>query len=182
MRKNIRNNLYVIVLYWGVSHVNYLIFHNLGILPMPVWPAASIAFIAAYYFGWKVSPGIALGAIAANYFSLGSSFIFACMISIMNTIGPTVSALLIKKYEHSAEYKIRRGVFLLIFLGAILTPVLTATGGIGSKFILGLIPVDKALSGWLKWALAHMTGTLIIAGPFFAIKIIHHSLKGDRFE
>lgn len=36
-------NLIVLATYWGVSHVNWLVFKNVGVLPMPIWPAAGMA-------------------------------------------------------------------------------------------------------------------------------------------
>ena len=149
---------------------------------MPVWPAASIAFIFAYYYGWIIAPGVILGTIASNYFSLGSSFIFACMISIMNTIGPIVAAKLMRKHEASADTSFKSRLFYFVVLSLIVAPILTASGGIGSKLLLGLISYEEMMAGWLKWMIAHLTGTLLIAVPFFVFKIIFEAIKGDIVE
>ncbi len=179
MLKVLRVNLYVFALYWSISHINYMIFHHVGVLPMPFWPAASVAFIASYYNGWRVFPGIASAAIVSNYISLSSGFVLALMISVMNSFGPIISAKLLRFYESSEKLKLHKHIIILFILSCVLMPVLTATGGIFSKYILGLINSEEILAGWSKWAMAHSIGTIVLALPYFIILYIHHSLKGD---
>ncbi len=94
--RSFKENILVVLAYWGISHLNYTIFQSVGVLPMPIWPAAALAFVVAFYRGWRVAPGIAFGTIMANYYSLHATWIYACCIAIMNTLGPIIGATLMR--------------------------------------------------------------------------------------
>ena len=164
----IAKNIALALAYWGVSHLNVLVFQQLGVLPMAVWPAAAIALLAFLDCGWRVAPGIAVGTFLANYFSLNSPLLYAGLIPIMNTLGPLIVATAIRR--HLGGLHLRRfSDFLIVFvLAVVLAPALTATGGIGFKWALGLIPTEAVSGAWVKWALAHATGTLIFGAPMLA--------------
>ena len=155
--------------YWGVSHINYLLFKHVGVLPMPIWPAAALAFVVAFYRGWSIAPGIALGTVLANHFSLHSSWSYACLIAVMNTLGPLAGAAIMRK-RVAREILIRTlaDVLVCCFAALILAPALTALGGIGFKWLLGLIQSGEVATAYIKWALAHSLGTLLFALPAFA--------------
>ena len=87
----------------------------------------------------------------------------------MNTIGLELGAKLVRQ-QLSINVKMRspRQLLLAIFYILFLVPALTAVGGIGSKYLLGLLPARAFLPAWLKWGVAHSFGTLIIAIPFFS--------------
>ena len=162
-------NVCVGMAYWGISHLNYLLFSGIGVLPMPIWPAAALAIVTAFYRGWRIAPGIAAGTILANHYSLGGSWGYAVAISVMNAIGPLAGAALARR-RVSLDLEIR-GLGDIAFCFAamvVLTPMLTATGGIGSKWLLGLMPGSAVPAAWLKWAMAHAMGTVLFALPVFA--------------
>jgi len=75
-------NLIVAGLYWGVSHINWMLFKTGGVIPMPIWPAAAVAFVFALIRGWRVAPGIAAGTILANTVSLGGPVDLASGIAV----------------------------------------------------------------------------------------------------
>lgn len=135
---------------------------------MPVWPAAGIALVAAFYFDAWAAPGIAVGTFAANFFSLGASLPFASLIMVMNTAGPILGAWIIRN-RLSNEFKVRKfGDLLVVSASALLlVPFLTALGGIGFKSVLGMVPSSDFLNQFFKWFLAHLFGTILIAAPLF---------------
>ncbi|MBI9103145.1 MAG: MASE1 domain-containing protein [Spirochaetales bacterium] len=163
------DNLIFAFLYWGISHLNWLLFSRVGILPMPIWPAAGLAFVGAFYRGWKIAPGIALGTFLSNYISLGAPLLYALLIPVMNTLGPLVGAALARRKVSLELNLIHIEDVLVIFIsGILIVPLLTATGGIGFKWMLGLLPAEVLVTSWLKWFVAHLSGTLLIGIPLFA--------------
>lgn len=175
-------NIVVLLLYWAISHLNFIVFKSLGVLPMPIWPAAAVAIVAAFYRGWKVAPGIAIGSVLANHISLGGSLQFALLIAILNTVGPILGAYIARK-KVGEELQFSSFSDSLIFMVAIIiiTPALTATGGIGSKWLLGLLPIEKVPVSWLRWAFAHALGTFVFALPIFLlIKTNLHKTKSEK--
>jgi len=155
--------------YWALAHLTFLVFSDLGVLPMPVWPSAAVAMVMAFCRGWKIAPGLAIGTILANHFSLSSPLGYAFSLALMNTAGPLLGASIIRR-QVSSRLAIGGFVDLLICFCAILiiTPMLTATGGIGFKFFFGMIPASGIVVGWLKWTIAHSLGALLFATPVFA--------------
>lgn len=135
---------------------------------MPIWPAAALALVVAFFRGLRIAPGIALGVVLADHFSLGIGWSYSLSIAIMNTLGPIAGAALIRN-RISLQLKISDAQDLLFcfFTALILVPVLTASGGIGSQWLLGMIPAGAVPIALLKWALAHALATLFIALPAF---------------
>ncbi|NDV28409.1 MASE1 domain-containing protein [Desulfovibrio sp. JC010] len=168
-RKIIMENLAVAAAYWIVSHLNWVVFSSVGVLPMPIWPAAAVAIIAALYRGWAIGSGIALGTILANHFSLGAPWAFACCIAVMNTLGPLLGASLIRsKNGGGLHFKTAGNMGFAVFVGVFLVPLLTALGGIGSKFMFGFLPAGKVVVSIARWGMAHALGTFVFAVPYFA--------------
>jgi integral membrane sensor domain MASE1 len=163
------DNVLTALAYWALAHLTFLIFKNLGILPMPLWPPAAVALVAAFYRGWGIAPGIAAGTILANHFSLNSSWEYAAAIALMNTVGPLLGASIMRWRVSPRLFIVKPADLLICFLAAyLLPPMLAATGGIGFKYLFGMIPANDMLIGWLKWTLAHSLGTLLFATPVFA--------------
>ena len=162
-------NALIALSYWGLAHLTFLVFRNLGVLPMPIWPPAAVAIVTAFYRGWRIAPGIAAGTILANYFSLNSPWDYAFSLALMNTLGPLLGASIMRR-QVSTRIVIGGLVDLVIcfFVIFFLPPVLTATGGIGFKYLFGIIPASDVLVNWLKWVIAHSLGTLLFATPVFA--------------
>ncbi len=161
-------NILIILGYWGISAINYIIFNGFGHFPMPIWPAAGIAITTSFYFGWSIAPGIALGSILANHYSLGSSWRFAVCISIMNTIAPELAGYLLRRLlTKDFIFKNTRNILLCFIIALILTPMATAAGGSVSKYLLGIITHEQLFNTFSKWAMAHSLGTFIIGTPIF---------------
>lgn len=168
-------NVIIALLYWSISYLNYIFFKNMGLLPMPIWPAAAVAIVAAFYRGWKVIPGIAAGTVLANWLALNSSFSFACCIAVMNSLGPLTGAYLMhRQVGRKLHFKSLSDILVCFCAAAILTPLLTAFGGITSKYLLGLMPLSDFLPSLGKWAVAHSLGTVFFSLPVF-IYFINHS-------
>jgi integral membrane sensor domain MASE1 len=162
-------NVLTLLVYWALAHLTFLVFRDLGVLPMPVWPPAAVAIVMAFYRGWKIAPSLAVGTILANHVSLSSPLGYAFSLALMNTAGPILGASIIRR-QVSPRLAIGNLVDLLICFCAIMIvpPVLIATGGIGFKFFFGLIPASGIVVGWLKWTIAHSLGALLFATPVFA--------------
>jgi integral membrane sensor domain MASE1 len=152
--------------YWGLSHLAWMIFHALGVLPLPVWPAAGLAFAAALHGGWWAAPGLALGTVLANQVSLGAPWGLAASIAIMNSVGPVLGAVLLR-WRVTRHLQIHSVADLLVCLGImlVLVPLLTASGGIGAKWLLGLTAAPEMPIQMARWAVAHALGTLLIGVP-----------------
>jgi integral membrane sensor domain MASE1 len=162
-------NLLLTGIYWLLSHLNFLIFSKIGILPMPIWPAAGIALAAFFIRGGKVAPSIAAGTILANHYSLGANWAFSCSIALMNTLGPWFGATLIRKtVSKDLIFKSTAEILIVFAATLVIIPVMTASGGAGFKCLLGLLSCQEFGAAWIKWAMAHSLGDLFIGVPILA--------------
>ena len=155
--------------YWALAHLAFSVFQHWGILQMLIWPSAAVAIVAAFFRGWRIGPGIAPGTVLANHFSLGGHWAYAVCIALMNTAGPIAGAWIMRR-RVTERVAVRGFVDLLICFGAavLLTPMLTAAGGVGFKWLFGMLPADGMPVVWLKWTIAHSLGSLLFATPVFA--------------
>ena len=175
----ILENAFIALGYWLISYINFLLFKNAGILPMPIWPAAAIALVASFYRGMPVAPGILIGALLSNYISLGASLPHALCISVTNTIGPEfVAYLMRKRVGLKFSFKSFGDVFICFTLALIIAPLITAIGGVYSTYLFGFNNTEQITYALLKWTLAHGLGTFFFALPFF-IYYIHQDSHRD---
>lgn len=130
-----------------------------------VWPPSGIALVAVVCFGYRLTPGIALGSLLANL-SSGMPFAVAAGIASGATLAAATGAMLLERHAafHPALDR-RSDVVALILLGALLSTGISALVGVTSLLIGGVIaPVDYGPT-CLKWWLGDMMGVLVLAPP-----------------
>jgi integral membrane sensor domain MASE1 len=136
-----------------------------------IWPPTGIALAAVVLWGYRVWPGIALGAFLANawtdiplYTTLG--------ITTGNTLEALVGAYLLRRVDFSASLERVRDVFALVLLAGFVSTAVAATIGVTS-----LMVGDEVASGdfgvvWRTWWLGDMGGDLVVA-PALLIAATH---------
>ena len=143
-------------------------YHTYGI---PVWPSAGIALAGILIFGYRVWPGILLGAFFVN---IWSSFGFTETLYSLKTIflstcfaaGAVLQALtgvfLIKCYVGFpiSPGKLRDLLEMMI-IGAPVSCLVGASIGVSVLFLAGIIQSKSLMSSWLLWWLATSTGTMV---------------------
>lgn len=143
---------------------------------MPIWPAAGLAVACCYKFGAATIPGLWLGTFLANSLVLGSSWLLAAMIGILNSLAPFLTVRITRYIsKKDSPFETISSYIAFIFFTVLLHPVLTAIGGIGSQYILGLVDGSKFYGAWLGWWFAHATGTILFA-PVILTYFFHNQL------
>ena len=125
------------------------------------WPPSGIALAALLVWGISCWPGILLGALAINL-SVGElTPAIALEISLGNSAGPVLGALLLKRVL-AFSYGLADGrdvtTFLLIGPGSML---LTASIGVLALYAGGMLPVDLIFQAWIGWWLGDTVGVLV---------------------
>ena len=133
-----------------------------------VWPPAGIALAACLIFGFRIWPGIFLGAFSANIlvlaaapFSSLSALAVSCCTASGNTLEALVGAYLVKRFiSGSLPFDRTQDALRFMMLGAFTSPVISATIGTASFCVYG---ADWSRSGqmWLTWWLGDAVGVLI---------------------
>lgn len=128
-----------------------------------VWPPAGIALAACLVIGYRVWPGIFLGAFLTNLLTAGS-VTTSIAIAVGNTLEGLLGAYLVNRFAGGrATFDRTWNVFKFAFLAAMISTTVSATSGVTSLVIAGFASWADYRSVWLTWWLGDATGDLILA-------------------
>jgi PAS domain S-box-containing protein len=135
-----------------------------------VWPPTGISLAAVLIWGFRMWPGVALGAALANTFTGDVPSVTVLGITVGNTLEALVGAyLLLRVARFRPELDRVRDVLALVVLAAGLSTVVSATVGVTSLWIGDQIDTAGELpSAWRVWWLGDMAGALLVA-PFLLV-------------
>ena len=132
-----------------------------------VWPPTGIALMALVLGGCGLWPGIAVGAFLVNLWA-GAPVPVACGIAMGNTLEALVGALLLQRLVGFSPALDRlRDVLGLVVLAAMLSTVVSATVGVTSGWLGGMIPAATFGKAWRTWWLGDAMGDLVVAPLLF---------------
>jgi signal transduction histidine kinase len=125
-----------------------------------VWPPTGIALSAFVLCGWRIWPGVFLGAFissAMRHEPIATAF----GIAVGNTLGPLFGAWLLRRFVGFDPSLGRlRDVLGLALLGSA-TMALTATSGVLNLALAGVVRWDD-ISSWWVWWVGDAMGALIL--------------------
>lgn len=134
-----------------------------------VWPPTGIALAALLIWGYRLWPGVALGAFLANSWT-GIPLVTLLGITTGNTLEALVGAYLLLEiagFRRSLEGV--RDVLALVLLGGVVSTIVSATVGVTSLRIGGEIQASEIASDWRVWWLGDMGGDLLVAPLLLAL-------------
>ncbi|MDX6611977.1 MAG: hypothetical protein QOD75_1163 [Blastocatellia bacterium] len=129
----------------------------------PVWPPSGIAIAAILLLGYRVAPGILLGAFLSNL-ATGVTIPTAAAIAVGNTGEALCAGFLVLRYTGARLPLYRsRDVLKFAALGAVCSPLISATIGSVSLCVSGAAAWERFWSLWLTWWLGDSVGALVVA-------------------
>jgi PAS domain S-box-containing protein len=129
----------------------------------PVWPPAGIALAAVLLVGYRVWPGIFLGAFLVNITTMGS-VISTLGIATGNTIEACLGAYLARRFAHGQNaYERSQDVIKFWVLAGMVSTAVAATFGVTSLCLTGFAEWANYGSIWLTWWFGDATGVFVIA-------------------
>ena len=136
-----------------------------------VWPPTGISLAAILIWGYRMWPGVALGAALANTFTGDVPASAVLGITVGNTLEALVGAFLLTRvadFQPSLE-RVRDILALVVLAGGISTMV-SATIGVTSLWIGNEITSAGDMpSAWRVWWLGDMGGDLLVAPVLLVI-------------
>jgi signal transduction histidine kinase len=128
-----------------------------------VWPPTGIALAALVLSGYRLWPGIALGAFLVNL-STGAAALPACGIAIGNTLEALLGAYWLRRFGgFRGELERIRDVLALILLAAAASTTVSATVGVSTLWLAGIVSPASYAPTWIAWWIGDMLGDLIVA-------------------
>jgi diguanylate cyclase (GGDEF)-like protein len=144
-----------------------------------VWPATGISLVAFLMLGYRVWPGIFLGALLVNLTTAGS--LPVCVgIAAGNTLEGLVGCYLLNKFAGGERaFDTAKGVLAFVVLAAMVSTSVSATFGVTSLSLGGFARWSDYGSIWLTWWLGDAVGDLVVA-PLLILWSAKPQLKWNR--
>lgn len=128
-----------------------------------VWPASGIALAALLLRGFRLWPGVVIGAFVANTLT-GAPLLVALGIATGNTLEALLGAYALRRIPGFRTNLDRvRDVLGLIVLAAGLSTMVSATIGIASLYLGGIVAPAEIGRAWRAWWLGDFIGDLLVA-------------------
>ena len=137
-----------------------------------VWPPTGIALAALVLWGYRIWPGVALGAMLANGWT-GVPLYAVLGITAGNTLEALAGAYLLRRvvgFRPSLERV--RDVIALVALAGGLSTAISATVGVTSLLLADEVIGDEFGPVWRTWWLGDLGGDVIVA-PALLVAISH---------
>ncbi len=159
--------------YAFVAFGSLRLFATLNASVSPVWPPTGLAIAALLLWGPRLWPGVFFGALAANLLTTGTPPT-STMIAVGNTLEALTGWFLVSRFGNGLHV-FERGRTLTVFvLGAgMAAPLLSATIGVTSLAVAGMVQWPAYLAVWTTWLLGDASGALTVA-PLL-VSIFRHS-------
>ena len=124
-----------------------------------IWPPTGVALSSLFLFGFRIWPGIFIGALVLNMTL--TPFAPSFQIAITNTLGPLFGFWLLSSFANINIFdSVKNMAFFFLFI--IISSIVTATGGLFALIMHGVIPSDAANNVWIGWFLGDLIGFLLI--------------------
>ncbi len=128
-----------------------------------VWPPTGIALAALLLGGYELWPGIFLGALVANVWT-GAPVVVALGIASGNTLEALLGTYAVRRIpDFRASLDRVRDAIGLILLAATLSTLVSATIGVASLHLGGIVPRRQVGEAWRAWWLGDAMGALLFA-------------------
>ncbi|MBI4509840.1 MAG: MASE1 domain-containing protein [Deltaproteobacteria bacterium] len=154
--------LAVAVLYAVVGRLG-LMLDAVGGFATLVWPPTGISLALLLTQGYRLWPGVWLGALVVNVWT-GAPLPVAAGIATGNSLEAILGALALRRipgFRPSLERL--TDVVGLVVLAAGLSTMVSATVGVSSLFLGGVVPPSRFWVTWQAWWLGDVLGDLVVA-------------------
>jgi signal transduction histidine kinase len=129
----------------------------------PVWPPTGIALAAVLLLGYRVWPGVLIGAFVVNMTTAGSAA-SSLGIAIGNTLEAVVGAALVSHFANGRRaFERPQDLFKFVLLAGVLATAVSATIGVVTLSLTGNATWSDFGTIWSTWWLGDAGGALIVA-------------------
>jgi signal transduction histidine kinase len=128
-----------------------------------VWGASGIALSALLLFGFRLWPGVWIGAFVVNLW-MGAPWPVAAGIAVGNTLEAVLGAYaLVRLAGFRGSFHRLRQVMALILAAAFGSTLVSATIGVAALWLGGIVTAGHLRETWSAWWVGDMLGDLLVA-------------------
>lgn len=157
-------NLAVAGVYFATARLG-LVFGRFGDYASLVWPSSGVALAGVVIFGYRLSPGVFLGAFLA-ILKIGSPWPVASAMAAGNALEAVTGAYLLRRAGFDRALERVRDVLKFVLLAAVSGTAVSAVVGAFTLWAGKLIAPHELLRAGLTWWLGDATGTLVVGSVF----------------
>ncbi|HSS31044.1 MAG TPA: MASE1 domain-containing protein [Nitrospiraceae bacterium] len=144
-----------------------------------VWPPTGITLAAFLILGYRVWPGIFLGAFLANLLTAGS-MMTSLGIAMGNTLEGLIGVYLMNRFANGQHaFSSAQGVCKFAVLAGLVSTTISATFGVTSLAGGGFASWANYPSIWTTWWLGDIAGNILVA-PTFVLWAQHPQVRWNR--
>ncbi len=139
----------------------------------PLYPPAGIALACVLTFGWRMLPGVALGAVAVNVLlafnnqaspTFQNAVLLPAAVATGAVLQAAVGAALVRRFSsHPLTLSEPHDIAVFFGLGALTAGLISASIGTTALYFLAHQPADTLWFTWSVWASGDTLGVLIAA-------------------
>lgn len=133
-----------------------------------IWPPTGIALASLFLLGNRYWPGVALGALFANV-ATGATWPVAMGIAFGNTAEAFLGAYLLRRVGFRKEMDRLKDALAFIALPALTSTLVSATIGVLSLRIGGIVTDANVLRTWSAWWVGDILGNLVFGALLIAL-------------
>jgi serine phosphatase RsbU (regulator of sigma subunit)/anti-sigma regulatory factor (Ser/Thr protein kinase) len=148
----------------------------------PLWPPTGVAVVALLALGRRHWPAIVAAAFAINA-PISPNVGAALLIAVGNTLAPVASVRLLELTEMRPNLARVRDVTALVFLGALLAMMISATVGTFALLWSNAITAHRFAGTWSVWWTGDAMGVLIVAPLLWSLRPVSgYGTRRSRLE
>lgn len=126
-----------------------------------VWPPMGLALSFLLIFGVRFWPAVFIAATVINI-SFQAPLAAAIGIGIGNTLESVLAVVLMKRFGFDKTLSSLRDAVMLILIGAILAPLISASMGVASLWLFKAIEIEQFKTTWQTWWAGNFLAGLIV--------------------
>jgi signal transduction histidine kinase len=144
-----------------------------------VWAPTGISLAALVLRGFRLCPGIAIGALVANVWT-GAPVPVASGIAVGNTLEAALATVALNRFGFEPSLGKTRDVLLLFGIAAVASTVVSAAIGVTSLSLGGLLAAGQVAPTFRAWWLGDLAGDVVVAPLLLTLFSREHSESNWR--
>ncbi len=152
----------------------------------PIWPASGVALAAILLYGYRILPGVFIGALAAQVYAFLDistvdktldSLLIGSVVALASCLQAIFGTFLIKRFVGIHDPLIEdKKILRFLILGGPVSCIVSATIGISVLYFRDIIVPDDFVASWGIWWVGDVIGVLI-----FTPVVLLFSSKSESF-